>query len=55
MLIAFFFYSRFLVSGSDDFNIIIWKHSTQSMQTSLPTGHDGNIFAVKVVRIRKSV
>ncbi|XP_066969854.1 WD and tetratricopeptide repeats protein 1-like isoform X4 [Macrobrachium rosenbergii] len=36
-----------LLSGSDDYNIILWDVYRQKRIKTLPTGHRGNIFSVK--------
>ena len=40
---------RLLSSGSDDFNIIIWDIKRRRPQVTIQSGHEGNIFAVKVI------
>ena len=39
---------RLLASGSDDFNIIIWDAHKRKPKQTLQSGHEGNIFTVKV-------
>ena len=39
---------RLLVSGSDDFNIIVWEALKYRLGCKINSGHSGNIFSVKV-------
>ena len=48
MLILMFFIIRLLVSGSDDFNIIVWEALKYKLGCKINSGHSGNIFSVKV-------
>ena len=48
MLIIMFFFIRLLVSGSDDFNIIVWEALKYKLGCTINSGHSGNIFSVKV-------
>ena len=41
------FYSL-LASGSDDVQVIIWDPFRQKALSTIRTGHNGNIFSVKV-------
>ena len=44
-----------LVSGSDDLTAIVWDPLTRRQLASVPTGHTGNIFSVKVIYITNSI
>ena len=48
MLIQMFFVISLLVSGSDDFNIIVWEAVKYKLGCTINSGHFGNIFSVKV-------
>jgi len=37
-----------LASGSDDVQVIIWDPFRKKQLTTIRTGHNGNIFSVKV-------
>lgn len=45
LFVSFF---RLLASGSDDFQIIVWDVCRRMRKYKLDSGHQGNIFAVKV-------
>ncbi|XP_037079395.1 WD and tetratricopeptide repeats protein 1-like [Pollicipes pollicipes] len=38
-----------LVSGSDDSQVILWEPYHQKLLQTIPTGHNGNIFSVKLL------
>jgi len=40
-----------LASGSDDVQVIIWDPFRKKQLTTIRTGHNGNIFSVKVLSI----
>ena len=48
MQVFIFFPKRLLVSGSDDFNIIVWEALKYRLGCKINSGHSGNIFSVKV-------
>ena len=40
-----------LASGSDDFHVMLWDPFRRKKMTDIDTGHQGNIFSVKVVAV----
>ncbi len=47
LIIVLFF--RLVASGSDDVQVIIWDPFLHKSVTTVRTGHQGNIFSVKVM------